>query len=98
MKRCGLVAAVVSLWCMVAGVGSAADSGGQIDLLVAYTSVARAEVGDTAAMEAQINTLVSEVNTALTNSGVLFQYGLAHTVEVTYNAETDGDSISRQLQ
>jgi len=93
-----MVAAVVSLWAIVAGVASAADSGSQIDLLVAYTPVARAEVGGTAAMQGQINTLVGEVNTALSNSGVQFQYRLVNTVEVTYAGATDHESILHHLQ
>ncbi len=61
-----------------------ADSGGTIDVMVVYTSAARAIQGSTAAMTALINLGISETNTSYQNSGITQRLRLVHSVEVAY--------------
>lgn len=99
MKSSSLVAVVASLCAvMAAAPGIAADNGSIVDLMVVYTSQARADAGGTSAIQDDINTWVGEENTALQNSGVLFRYRLVHVAEVTYNGETTHAQIMQHLQ
>lgn len=67
--------------------GTAADSGATIDVMVFYTATARAAEGSTSAMRARIALAVSETNQAYANVGVTTRLRLVYTQEVTY-AET----------
>ncbi len=64
-----------------------------IDVMVAYTPAAKAAVGGTAAMDAQINLGVAQTNLAYTNSGVKQQLRLVLAHEIAYaesgNLSTD---------
>ncbi len=73
---------------------STCEDGSQIDLLVAYTSAARAKTGGTAAIRALINLLVSDMNNANANSGLDFRYNLAHVMATNYQETGD---VSRDL-
>ena len=69
-----------------------ADSGSQIDVLVVYTTDARAAWGGTAQAAATIDLLISETNSALRNTGVNTSLRLMHSREVSYT-ET-GNSLT----
>jgi hypothetical protein len=90
-----LVSLVVALG---AASATAADDGSVIDLMVVYTPEARANAGSTDAMVAKVGTWVDETNTALQNSGALFQFRLVHTAEVAYSGETTHVQILDHLQ
>ena len=62
-----------------------ADDGSLIDVLVAYTDDARAQVGGTAAMEAMIATAETETNAGYANSGITQRINVVHTVEISYD-------------
>lgn len=49
---------------------SATDDGARIDVYVGYTSAARSAAGSSAAIQAVINTAISETNTGYMNSGI----------------------------
>lgn len=70
-----------------ADLGPNADTGATIDIMVAYTSTARAAEGSTAAMKARIALAVTETNTGYANAGVTPRLRLVHVEEVAY-AET----------
>ncbi len=75
---------------------AAADDGTKIDVLVAYTSTARAAAGSTAAMLALINLGITETNQAYANSGVIQRVRLVRTVEIAYTESSDlGTNLSR---
>ena len=61
------------------------DTGNNIDVLVAYTSTARAAAGSVAAIENLINLAIAESNTGYSNSGVNQRLNLVHTVEYGYS-------------
>ena len=75
-----------------------ADDGSIIDVLMLYTPESRAEVGDTAAMQAKLNTALAEVNTALQNSSVAFQYRIVHMAEVDYTGGTSPEQVLASLR
>ena len=74
-------------------VGSQADSGSVIDIMVAYTDDARAAEGSTAAMKARIALAVTETNQSYVNAGVVPRLRLVHVEEYSYaetgNLQTD---------
>lgn len=76
-----------------ADVGSLADSGTMIDVVVLYTNAARAGEGSTALMRARVALAVAETNGSYANSGVTPRLRLVHTEEVSYaesgNIDTD---------
>jgi hypothetical protein len=93
------IAIVLALCALLAvPVPSMADDGSLVDLLVVYTPEARAGAGGTTAMQNNITTWVSEVNTVLTNSGVGFQYRVVGTTELAYSAEPFRDNIMEHLK
>lgn len=69
--------------------GLEADSGSQIDILVAYTTTARLAAGSTAAIKAQIALAVYETNVSYANAGVTPRLRLVHVHEVDYNESAD---------
>lgn len=60
------------------------EDGSRIDILVAYTELARRKLGGTAAITALINQRISEMNSANANSGLDFRYELVHAMETNY--------------
>lgn len=64
------------------------DDGSRIDVMVLYTSTARAAAGSNAAMEALIQLAVAETNTAYARSGVIPRIRLVHSGEVVGYNET----------
>jgi hypothetical protein len=62
------------------------DDGSRIDIMVVYTSAARAAEGSTAAMQALITLGVTETNQAYANSGIGTRLRLVHMAEVAYAA------------
>ncbi|MCP5052544.1 MAG: hypothetical protein GY940_35575 [bacterium] len=66
-------------------VGTQADSGSSIDVLVVYTETARLAVGGTTAMENLIALAVQETNNGYADSGVTQRLNLVHTAEVSYS-------------
>lgn len=71
-----------------------ADPGTSIDVMVAYTTAARAAEGSTAAMKARIALAVAETNTGYINSGVATRLRLVHVEEVVY---TESGNIGTDL-
>jgi hypothetical protein len=65
---------------------AANDDGSRIDLMVVYTSAARAAEGSVAAMQALITLGVTETNQAYANSGIGTRIRLVHMAEVAYAA------------
>jgi len=63
---------------------AANDDGSRIDVMVVYTSAARAEEGSTAAMQALITLGVTETNQMYANSGISTKLRLVHWAEVAY--------------
>ncbi len=71
---------------------SGPDDGSVIDVLVAYTTSARAGFGSDTRALAVIDTLVAETNRALKNTGVNTRVRLTQTAAVTY-PETGDSSV-----
>ena len=65
-----------------------------VDLLVVYTSTAKAKEGGQAAMEALITLGVDSANQAYSNSQIAMQLRLVHTAEVAY---TESGAINTDL-
>jgi hypothetical protein len=80
-----------------AAMGPNADSGATIDVLVVYTSAARAAEGSVSAMNARVDLAVTETNTAYANSGVTPRLRLVYKGELAYsetgNISTDLDRL-----
>lgn len=76
-----------------ADLGALADSGAEIDVMVAYTKAARLAQGSTGAMKALIALAVLETNVGYANSGVTTRLRLVHIEEYNYaetgNMDTD---------
>ena len=68
---------------------AAHDDGSRIDVMVVYTSGARAAEGSTAAMQALITLGITETNQAYANSGIGTRLRLVHMAEVAYAATGD---------
>jgi hypothetical protein len=60
------------------------DSNAFVDLMVLYTPAARAAIGGTSAMAAEIAGAVNNANLALSNASVVHRFRLAHYEEVAY--------------
>ncbi len=69
-----------------------------VDLLVVYTSTARAQEGGQAAMEALIALGVDSANQAYSNSQIAMQLRLVHTAEVAYTESGAIDTDLTRLQ
>jgi peptidyl-Asp metalloendopeptidase len=67
------------------------DPCNQIDVMVVYTTQARAQAGSTSTIQAQINTVISNINTGYQNSNVAQRVRLVYAAEVT-NYTEPGDS------
>ncbi len=59
--------------------------GTRIDVMILYTSAARAAEGSTAAMNARVDLAVAETNASYSNSGVAAFFNLVYKGEVSYN-------------
>jgi hypothetical protein len=66
------------------GLPGCAD-GSEIDVLVFYTPLARADAGGTAAIEAQANLFIAESNDAYANSQIGLQINMVHLEEIDYD-------------
>jgi hypothetical protein len=75
-----------------------ADTGTNIDMLVAYTTQARVEAGSTAAIVAQINAAVGEANTAYANSLIPQTMRLVGTIETAYTSAGLASGLIPDLQ
>lgn len=75
----------------------AADSGAQIDILVAYTQAAETAAGGASAIQALIATAISESNTGYSTSGVNTALRLVHAVKVSYDESTGFDAALTAL-
>lgn len=62
-----------------------ADSGSQINVLVAYTQSVLLALGSTSAVQSLIATAISETNSGYSTSGVNTALNLVHTVQVSYD-------------
>ena len=69
-----------------------------VDLLVVYTSAAKAKEGGQAAMEALITLGVDSANQAYSNSQIAMQLRLVHTAEVAYSESGVMDTDLARLQ
>jgi peptidyl-Asp metalloendopeptidase len=69
-----------------------------VDLLVVYTSTAKAKEGGQAAMEALITLGVDSANQAYSNSQIAMQLRLVHTAEVAYTESGAIDTDLTRLQ
>jgi hypothetical protein len=75
---------------------SAPDTDAFIDVMVVYTPAARAAAGGTAAMQAHVNLMISQTNTAYANSNITTRLRLVYTDEVSYTeANNLGTDLSR---
>lgn len=78
--------------------GSNADTGATLDVMVMYTTTARTAEGSTAAMKARVALAVAETNQAYANAGVTPRLRLVHTEEITYtesgNIQTDVNRLT----
>ena len=78
---------------------TAAAAGDSIgDLLVVYTSAAKAKEGGQAAMEALITLGVDSANQAYSNSQIAMQLRLVHTAEVAYSEAGNMNTDLTRLQ
>src|SRR4051812_16530850 len=75
----------------------AADDGSTVDVMVVYTSAARAGAGGTLAINDLISLGVSETNQAYANSNVIQRLRLVHTAEVSYTESGDLATDLRRL-
>lgn len=66
-------------------VGSLADSGSTIDVLVVYTGAARAAAGGTTAIQNEIAAAITDTNTAYANSSIIPRVRLVHSAELNYS-------------
>lgn len=71
------------------------DDGSVIDVLVAYTTNAKNQVGGTTQMLSKIDQAVAEANQSYANSGITQRLNLVHTVEYNYE---ESASFSTDLQ
>ena len=62
-----------------------ADSGSQINVLVAYTQSVLSALGSTSAVQSLIATAISETNSGYSTSGVNTALNLVHAVQVSYD-------------
>ena len=60
------------------------DSNAFVDLMILYTPAARAEIGSTSAMVAELTGAVNNANLALANANVTHRYRLVYQGEVAY--------------
>jgi hypothetical protein len=75
---------------------SAPDTDAFIDVMVVYTPAARAAAGGTTAMQAHVNLMISQTNTAYANSNITTRLRLVYTDEVSYTeANNLGTDLSR---
>jgi Metallo-peptidase family M12B Reprolysin-like len=100
MKASRIIIATAAALCALLAVPmrSTADDGSLVDLLVVYTPEVRSDAGGTAAIQGKITTWLGEVNTALSSSGVAFQYRLVGTAEVPYTGEPFHANIMQHLK
>jgi peptidyl-Asp metalloendopeptidase len=68
---------------------SAPDTDAFIDVMVVYTPAARAAAGGTTAMQAHVNLMISQTNTAYANSNITTRLRLVRTDEVSYTESGD---------
>ena len=73
----------------------AADTGAQVDVMVVYTPVVRANNGGTAQMHANIDAQVTYTNLIYANSNVVQRLRLVYKGEVAYTETTDGVDLGR---
>jgi peptidyl-Asp metalloendopeptidase len=69
-----------------------------VDLMVVYTSTAKAKEGGQAAMEALITLGVDSANQAYSNSQIAMQLRLVHTAEVAYSESGNMNTDLTRLQ
>jgi len=98
MKRAWWTLAVAALCLWTPSAALRADDGSVIDVLMLYTPEVRAGVGGTAAIQTTLSNAVAEVNAALTNSNVSFQYRIVHMAEADYTGEPGHVAILRHLR
>ena len=77
---------------------TAAAGDSTVDLLVAYTSAAKAKEGGQAAMEALITLGVDSANQTYSNSQIAMQLRLVHMAEVTYTEPGNMNTDLTRLQ
>ncbi len=70
---------------IAAGAPSECADGSQVDVLVLYTSVARAAMGSQAAIEAEIALFIAAANIGYANSQIDSQLNLVYVDETAYN-------------
>ena len=89
-----LLAALAALSLLHAGVAHA-QSDEVIDILVVYTSAAKEAAGGEANIEAQIDLMVAETNTAFRDSGANLRLRLVHVEELDYVETPDTPDFIR---
>ena len=89
-----LLAVPVILFLLYGGIAHA-QSESVIDILVVYTSAAREEAGGEDAIEAQIDLMVAETNTAFRDSGANLRLRLVHVHELDYVETADSNDLTR---
>ena len=77
---------------------AASDDGSIIDIMIAYTSDARASEGGTTAINKTIQAAVDEVNQGYANSGIIQRLRLVHTTEVNYAESGNSNTDLTRLQ
>ena len=71
------------------------DSNAFVDLMVLYTPAARAAIGGTSSMVAELTGALNNANLALANAGVTHRFRLVHQSEVAYTETGTWASRSR---
>jgi hypothetical protein len=74
-----------------ADVTASADDGSTVDVMVVYTSTARAGAGGVAAIENQIALAIASANQAYASTGVVQRLRLVHSVEAAYPESSPTD-------
>jgi hypothetical protein len=74
-----------------------ADTNAFVDLMVLYTPAARAAIGGTSAMVAELTGAVNNANLAVANAGVTHRFRLAHYQEIAYTENGDIDTSLDRL-
>ncbi|WP_448611628.1 Ser-Thr-rich GPI-anchored membrane family protein [Geodermatophilus sp. URMC 60] len=66
-----------------------------VDVLVAYSSAAKARKGGQVGMDADIALMIEQTNSAFSTSGINAAVRLTHTAEVATNAAVDGTTLGK---
>ena len=92
---CQLLAAPAAMPRVQSAAVGDCDSGAEVDVLIAYTAMARVAWGGTVAIETEIALAIALTNSAFVTSEIDHQLNLVQTIEVDYDEGTN--SLSNHL-